>query len=183
MKKVLTILVFSILFGPVFSQDGVEVGYRTTDIGGEFQWYPAGTITALHIAMNARIHHSVHLRFGYNKTNRKSWGEHENEKGGGWGGTIGYRYYFKPFPHKFFIGARSDIWKLKIDWKDGTQSGTSNTWTLVPTLEIGYTFFINDQAFLTPSVANGAEINIKTDGQNVGQGFITLLGVSAGIRL
>lgn len=164
-------------------QDDIEMGYRTTDIGAEFQWYPAGTITGLHIAVNAKLHHSVQLRLGYNKANRKDWGENDNEKGSGWGGGAGYRYHFKPFPHKFFLGARVDFWSMKIDWKEGTQTGTTKTTTLQPLFEVGYTFFVNDQAFLTPSISNGAEINIKTNGQKVGQGFVTLIGVSAGVRL
>lgn len=39
------------------------------------------------------------------------------------------------------------------------------------------------ERFITPSFANGVEINIKTDGQDVGHGFITLLGISLGVRL
>lgn len=167
----------------LFSQNYTEFGYRTTDIGGSFEWYPSGTVYGLHAAFNSRQHHSIHFKLGYNKTNRKDDGENDNEKGNGLGGTLGYRYYFKPFPHKFFIGARSDIWRMSIDWTKEMQSGTTNTWTVVPAFEIGYTFFINDQAFLTPSISNGAEINLKTDGQKVGQGFITLIGISAGVRL
>lgn len=182
MKKLFAFLISLSFFQTVFSQD-IEMGYTTTDIGGEFQWYPAGTITGLHIAFNSKLHNSFHFRIGYNKTDRKSWGTHNEEKGGGWGGTVGYRYYFKPFPHKFFIGARTDLWSMTIDWKQGTQSGTSKTLTLQPTFETGYTFFVNDQMFITPSLANGSEINIKTDGQDVGHGFITLLGISLGVRL
>lgn len=180
MKKILPVLVLSFIFSEIHAQD---VGYSTTDIGGEFQWYPAGTISGLHIAFNSQFHHSMHVRIGYNKTNRKDWGEHDEEKGQAWGGTIGYRYYFRPFPHKFFIGARTDLWRMNIDWKQGNQTGQTKTWTLQPTLEIGYTFFVNDQMFITPSIANGAEINIKTEGQEVGQGFVTLAGISLGVRL
>ena len=179
MKKLLAFIPLIFFFINSRSQD---IGYSTTDIGGEFQWYPSGTITGLHIAFNSKLHSSVHLRFGYNKTDRKDWGSHSNEKGGGWGGTFGYRYYFRPFPHKFFIGARTDLWRMKINWSDLLAKGTSKTWTLQPTFETGYTFFVNDQLFITPSIANGVKINIKTEGQEVGHGFITLLGISLGVR-
>lgn len=181
MKKTFVHFLFTCLFSGFINAQ--EMGYVTTDIGGSFQWYPTGTISELHLAFNSRYHHSVLFRLGYNKTNRKDHGEHDDEKGDGWGGSVGYRYYFKPFPHKFFIGTRCDLWRMNIDWKEGTQSGLSKTWTLQPVFEIGYTFFINDQMFITPSLANGAEINISTEGQNVGQGFITLLGISLGARL
>ena len=180
MKTCYSLIIFCFIFSNTWSQD---IGYTTTDIGGEFQWYPAGTITGVHIAFNAKLHNSVNLRFGYNNANRKNWGKHNIEKGGGWGGTVGYRYYFKPFPHKFFLGARTDIWRMKINWSDPLSTGTSKTWTLQPTFEVGYTFFINDQLFLTPSISNGVELNIKTEGQEVGHGFITLLGISLGVRL
>ena len=182
MKKAAILFFFAFIFNASHSQD-VEVGYTTTDIGAQFQWYPSGTISGLHLAFNSRIHHSVLVQLSYNKTNRKDNGEKENEKGSGWGGAIGYRYYFKPFPHKFFIGAKTDIYRMKIDWVQGIQTGESRTWTLQPTFEIGYTFIINDQAFITPSVSNGVEINLKTEGDKVGQGFITLIGISAGFRL
>lgn len=182
MKKAVILVLPLLFFFAVRSQD-VEVGYTTTDIGAEFQWYPSGTISTLHLAFNSKIHSSVLLHFGYNKANRHDNGEKDNEKGGGWGGSLGYRYYFKPYPHKFFIGAKTDLWRLKIDWAQGVQTGETKTWTLQPAFEIGYTFIINDQAFITPSISNGAEINIKTQGDKVGQGFITLIGISAGLRL
>ena len=182
MKKATTFLAFIFFFHISRSQD-VEVGYTTTDIGAQFQWYPSGTISSLHVAFNSRIHHSLFVQLGYNKANRKDNGEKDNEKGSGLGGAIGYRYYFRPYPHKFFIGAKTDIWRMKIDWVQGIQAGESKTWTLQPIFEIGYTFIINDQAFITPSISNGVEINLKTEGEKVGQGFITLIGISAGFRL
>ena len=180
MKKATILFLFAFIFHAAQSQE--EVGYSTTDIGAEFQWYPTGTISSLHLAFNARMHHSVLVQLGYNKANRKDNGEKDNEKGGGWGGAIGYRYYFKPFPHKFFLGAKTGLWRLNIDWVEGAQTGESKTWTLQPAFEIGYTFIINDQAFITPSISNGVEINMKTQGEKVGQGFITLIGISAGVR-
>ena len=181
MKKATILLTFAFIFYSAQSQE--EIGYRTTDVGAQFQWYPSGTISSLHFAFNARMNHSILVQVGYNKANRKDNGEKDNEKGGGWGGGIGYRYYFKPYPHKFFIGAKTDIYRMNIDWVQGIQSGETKTWTLQPTIEIGYTFIINDQGFITPFIANGAEINLKTQGDKVGQGFITLIGISAGFRL
>ena len=182
MKKA-TILFALVLFCHLSRSQDVEVGYRTTDIGAQFQWYPSGTITSLHAAFNSKMHHSVLVQFGYNKSNRKDKGEKEIETGSGWGGALGYRYYFKPFPHKLFIGAKADIYKMEINWADGILTGQSRTWTVQPVLEIGYTLVINDQGFITPFIANGAQINVKTEGDKVGQGFVTLVGISAGFRL
>jgi hypothetical protein len=176
-----TVLVISLFVLFLNSQSQV-VGYSTTDIGGELQWYPAGLIAGLHIAYNAPLHHSVQFRAGYNKANRKDWGKHDHEEGGGPGIGIGYRYYFSYKPHGLFIGAHTDIWHLKIDWRNGLVTGTSKTWTLQPVAAIGYMFLINDQVFITPEISNGYEINLQTKGEKVGEGFITLVGISAGVK-
>lgn len=164
------------------SRSQVEVGYTTTDIGAEFQWYPAGTISSLHVAFNSKLHNSFTLKFGYNKLDRGDDGEKDEEKGSGWGGGVGYRYYFKPHPYKLFLGIRADAYRMNIDWVQGILTGETKTWTLQPAFEVGYTFIINDQGFVTPYVAAGGQINLKTEGDKVGQDFAPLLGISAGFR-
>lgn len=178
MKKCTSFTIIFICF--IATARSQDFGYKTIDVGGEFQWYSDGYITGLHLAYNFPIHHAIQLRIGYNKANHEDRGKHDNEEGGGPGFSLGYRYYFLVRPHGFFLGARSDLWHMNIDWKQGTAAGTSKIWVVQPTLEIGYMFLINDEFFISPSVSNGAEINVKTEGQPVGQGFITLVGISTG---
>src|SRR5687768_7279678 len=182
MKRITAILFTFYIITTASSQ---TIGYKTVDVGGEFQWYSSGNIIGLHLAFNAMEHHSVQFRIGYNKADYKNWAEHDEEKGGGWGAGVGYRYYTNPFPHKFFIGARADLWRLEIDWKNNSPaaSGVTKTWGLLPSLELGYFFWINDQAFITPGIAAGYMVHLKTDGAEIGKGFTTLLGISAGVRL
>lgn len=183
MKKA-TIFFAIVLFSTVArSQDGVEVGYRTTDIGAQFQYHYYGTVTSLHAAFNSRMHHSLLVQFGYIKADRKDKGEKDEETGSGWGGGLGYRYYFRPHPHKLFIGLKADIYKMKIDWADGILTGQSRTWMLQPSLELGYTIVVNDQGFITPFIASGYQANVKTEGDKVGQGLVPIIGISAGFRL
>ena len=177
MKKATVLFLLILFFHCAKSQE--ELGYNTNDIGGEFQWYPSGKITSLHVAFNAIMHHSVIVRLGYNQINR----DNNIEKGSAWGGAIGYRYYFRLLPHKFFVGARAGLWRTKIDWAQDLETGETMTWTVQPTFEIGYTFIINDWAFITPSISSGVDINLKTEGEKVEQGFITLIGISAGFRI
>ena len=181
MKKA-TILFLLILFLHC-AKSQEEPGYNTNDIGGEFQWHPSGKLTSLQFAFNAIMHHSVIVRLGYNKIDRDDNSEKGIEKGSGWGGSIGYRYYFRLLPHKFFVGARAGLWRNKIDWAQGEETGETMTWTIQPAFEIGYTFIIKDWAFITPSISSGVDINLKTEGEKVHQGFITLIGVSAGFRI
>ena len=181
MKGIILGLFFTVFFIAARSQ---EIGFNTTDIGGEFQWYNKGTIFNLQLALNAKIHHSFLIRAGYNNTNLQRTTTHDSEEGGGFGGGLGYRYYFKPFPHKFFIGTRVDLWKMDITWSKPLMEGTTKLWTMQPALEAGYTVVINDNFFFTPYIAAGTQVNLKTEGEKVGsgEGFIFLPGISAGIR-
>jgi len=181
MKRVCFLLCF-ISVG-IWSNAQDNIGYSTTDFGAEAQWQSSGGYTgALHIAFNGAVHSCFQLRAGYNITDRKDWGVHAIEKGGGPGGGIGYRYYFPFRPHQFFIGLRSDIWRLKIDWEDALIKGTTKTWTVHPAGEVGYMFLINDMVFVTPAVTAGYISNVSTDGANVGEGFVFTAGISAGIK-
>jgi hypothetical protein len=163
------------------------MGFRTTDIGGEFQKYTRGSLYNLHIAFNAKLNHSIQLRFGYNHVPAYRAGGH-TEFGNGWGGGLGYRYYFKPFPHKFFIGARADIWIMKIDLDYSPAAGPfvvpKDTPVLQPALEGGYTFVINDNVFFTPYILAGFQTDFdkKANSVKYGNGFVPTAGISAGIR-
>lgn len=179
MKKATVLLLLILFFHYAKSQE--ELWYNTNDIGGEFQWYPAGTKTSLHVAFNGIMHHSVIVSLGYNKINRDS--EKNIEKGSGWGGTLGYRYYFRLLPHNFFVGARAGVWRTKIDWAENLETGETTTWAIQPTFELGYTFIFKDWAFITPSVSVGKDIPVKTEGEKFNQGLITMVGISAGFRI
>ncbi|HSU27484.1 MAG TPA: hypothetical protein VLJ68_03825 [Chitinophagaceae bacterium] len=180
MKK-LILLIFCVItiLSTVQSQD---FGYRTTDVGVEYQWQPKSQVFALHFAYNLQVHHSFQARLGYTKTNWLDKGRNDNEEGSGFGGSLGYRYYIMVMPKDFFIGLRADIWQLKVFWERGTLKGTSNITALQPALEMGYTFLLNDQIFITPAVTCGSQQNIKVEGRVTGEGLMLLMGVSAGWR-
>jgi len=183
LKKNALVFLLLLITGSIHNLHAQEIGYTTTDIGVEGQWYSAGGyIAALHLAFNGAVHSGIQIRIGYNKVDRKDWGVHGDENGGGPGGGIGYRYYFPFRPHQFFMGVRSDIWRLKIDWKDLATSGATRTWTLHPAAEAGYMFLINDFAFITPAVSAGYIANLATDGDSVGEGVTISAGISVGVK-
>jgi len=182
LKKIYLLSSFLIAILIAKAQD--NIGYTTTDVGAETQWNSSGGYTGvMHIAFNGVVHSGFQVRAGYNFVDRKNWGDkHAVENGGGPGGGIGYRYYFPFRPHQFFLGIRSDIWRLKIDWSDALLAGTTKTWTLHPAAEAGYMFLINDMVFITPAVSAGYISNLSTDGADIGEGFIFSAGLSAGIK-
>ena len=180
MKKP-TLLIIPLLCLAARSQD---FGYKTTDVGAEFQLDPDGAAYNLQFAFNAKIHHSFLLRAGYKTANPVRTRLHDSEEGHGWGGSAGYRYYLNVLPRRFYIGARVELWKMNIHWSIPVTESTTKLTILQPSLEAGYTFLINDLFFITPYLAGGPQVNLKTEGAkvNYGEAFNTLIGISAGWR-
>ena len=82
---------------------------------------------------------------------------------------------------------RTDVWFNSLDWRNniGTPeevSGRTNVTVLQPTAEISWHRSLGSKYFITPSAAAGFEINVDTDGEDVGEGFIFLVGVLLGVR-
>lgn len=155
-------------------------------VGADVQWYPAGWIIAPSVGYFVAPKHVVSARVGVNLADRKDFsGLNDDEKGTGFGGSIGYRFVFTPKKNSFFLGARVDLWGMKIKWKDkiGTPQATNGTTKITifePTAEVGYWLKVkNSKLNLLFSGGGGAEINIKTNGKEVGEGGVWLLGVSA----
>ena len=159
-------------------------------LSAEFQAYPTGMIPGLRADWQFRLHHSLHLRAGYDLVRHGNKGVQNDERGGGFGGTLGYRYHFRDARKGLFLGARADVWRNRINWINygptGGQmaAGVSKIVVFQPTAEAGYRFpFGQSNWFAAPSIAFGAEINVKTQGVDVGQGAILLLGLSLGTWL
>ena len=60
--------------------------------------------------------------------------------------------------------------------------GVSDIFVLQPTILVGYHWMFREHFVLTPTAAFGAEINIITDGADIGQGPILLLGANLTYR-
>ena len=154
-----------------------------TDIGIELQQYPTGFLYGIKTELGFKTHHAITVRLGYNSLDHQDFGIHDSEIGGGFGGTIGYRYYFNPSNYKLFLGLRSDLWFNQLDWEDLengiTTSGKTSVTVLQPTAIIGYNFMLKEHFIISPTLGFGAEINIITDGAPVGQGAIFLWGFNA----
>jgi hypothetical protein len=180
MKARLLIVLTALFF--VCSAYAQEYGYTTVDVGAGFKAPSHSAIFGLHLAANARIHSGFHALIGYNKIFSNDAGKHEAEEGGGPGISLGYRYYFKVRPYGFFIGAGTDLWHLKINWRQIAITGTTKTWALVPQAEMGYMILINDMFFISPSIGFGTQSNLGTQGEPVGDGFRFIPGISAGFK-
>jgi hypothetical protein len=164
----------------IFGQDGNKP--MPWEAGIEFQAYPTGFIPGVLIARPFSMLTFGEIRIGYNFVRHRDLGVHEDERGGGPGFSLGVKRYFNT-SSGWFITIRSDLWFNKVDWRDGigttvNSQGTTDVVVLQPTAMIGHAFALGDHGWiLRPTLAGGVEINIKTKGEEVGEGLIGLVGV------
>ena len=171
----------------------VSVSSQNT-IGFETQVYPAGIVPGLRFDIPIAKNSVLTSRVGYNFTDRRDWGEHDNEEGGGPGFSLGVKK-IRFLTEKLSLHFRTDLWFMEIDWENtreicgfrfctvaGIDTGETNIIIFQPTFGLVYDFELNQQILLQPSVSFGYEINVKTEGEDVGEGAILLLGLNLGYQ-
>ncbi len=155
-------------------------------VGVTLQAYPAGVILAVRASLPIRARSTLTAYAAYNLTDRRDFGEHDNEEGRGPGFGFAFRRYLGARYQGVHVGARADLWFLKIDWEDDTprRSGTTDIVVLQPTAQVGYTRTVaNGRLVLEATVALGVEINLDTQGEAVGEGAILLGAIGIAYRL
>lgn len=175
------VLVISVLLtgGGTFAQ--------AADIGFELQVYPTGVIPGIRYESAISDRSAINLRLGGQVIRHQDFGVHDDERGNGLGMSLGYKRYFRTGQQGPAWGVRTDIWFNTLDWIDDEStademSGTTDVIVLQPTVDLSWQYFATPQLFISPSVAAGFEINVVTEGEEVGEGFIYLLGVTMGYR-
>ena len=147
-------------------------------LGPELRAYPAGLIPGLRGEVSLGESDLLLFHAGYNATDRHDWGEHDDESGGGGGLGLGWLHQPGSTSGGWAFGVRLDYWKLEINWEDPGRSGSSDVDVLQPSAVGGYRWE-SRRWQLEASLSLGREINISTDGEDVGQGWIMLVGLSA----
>ena len=180
MKKLTTIFFVVFLFNASHAQ--MEVGYNTTDVGAEFQWYKDGKFIGLHLATNARLHHSFHATIGYYMAGDPTAPFYYNQNNGGLGVGLGYRYYTDLRPHGFFIGAKADLFTYKVTLDTQTPEGPYTSMIFIPSLQTGYMILINDMFFITPTASVGYKTNLQSKLSADEKKSVALLGISVGAK-
>lgn len=153
---------------------------KTFRAGIELQGYPTGAIPGLCGDVYFNDVSRLHFRVGYNIVRHGDAGKHSDERGGGPGVSAGYDV--QPFASRSIsAGIRTDFWFNRIDWydilpMDERESGTTRITVFQPTVQLGYRLSLSSRVDFIPNVSFGYEINIHTQGQEVGHGPILLLG-------
>jgi hypothetical protein len=157
------------------------------DLGLEVQIYPTGVISGLNIGKGFSGRHAIHFRLGSQRIRHEDFGVHDDERGDGYGFTLGYRYYLQPGFRGMSLGFRTDVWFNQLNWRDNMDQpnelgGHTDVIVLQPTVQAGYSLVLDKRLHIRPAVAIGYEINVSTDGEDVGEGVIGLIGLEFGRR-
>jgi hypothetical protein len=144
-------------------------------LGAEIRVYPAGLMPSIRAEFDLGTGGLLLGQIGYNATDRRDWGEHQDESGGGFGLGAGWLH---PLSGRWIAGVRVDYWWLAIDWTDPGREGSSDVGVLQPTVNAGYRWPAGNWD-LEATLAIGGEFNVRTDGEDVGEGWIVLAGFGA----
>lgn len=180
--KCFTIILLSLCTSfDVLSQESQAGTSKISTLGLEIQAYPAGIITQASIGFQASPKSEIIGSLGYNIARRQDFGVHDNEEGGGFGYAFAYKRYFKEGLKDWFLEAQTSFWYMNIDWTDNNpaNSGSTEITVFQPTIGIGYDFQLKgDRLKIALKAAFGYEININTQGEEVGEGGISLFGAA-----
>ena len=159
-----------------------------TDLSFELQVYPTGIIPGVRWEKAYSGKHAINARVGVQKIRHQDYGVHDDERGDGFGFSLGYRRYLQPGYKGLSLNLRADVWFNQLDWKDNISqvneiNGNTHVTVLQPTIGAGYLFELGNNINIRPTVSVGYEINVETQGESVGEGLIWLIGFEVGRRL
>lgn len=146
--------------------------------GVELRAYPAGIIGTVRAQWRVAERVEVEAGAGYNATDRRAWGEHGNEEGGGPGVGVGVNVTPSGGAAGWIWGVRAELWALDIDWSESDgRTGSTDVRVVQPTGLVGYRWpWPTTGGHIDATAALGFEINTRTRGEAVGDGPILLLG-------
>lgn len=151
-------------------------GQLRPEIGLGSQLYPTGLIVTAHATIPVSRRVDLSALGGFNLADRGDFGEHAQEEGDGGGFGLRWRWHFRPDGNGFHLGMRTDLWFLTIDWTDPGSAGVTKVTVLQPTGLVGWRRVLGPHVAFEVSAALGAEINVRTRGEPVGEGAILLGG-------
>jgi hypothetical protein len=144
----------------------------------ELRVYPTGELYSLGWAWSQGEALHAGIAGGYNRADRGDAGEHDDEEGGGLGAGVWAEVQPRFLPAAFTLGGRLELYQLDLDWREGARRGESAVTVLIPTAMLGYRLPFGGANWVwTLSASAGAEINLATEGEAVGEGAIGLAGL------
>ena len=152
-----------------------------TTLNAELQIYPTGLIPGIRFEKQFTEKTAGHIRVGVNLFDHRDLGVQSNERGSGFGFTLGASRRLSE--SSWSLGLRNDIWYNQVKWDDITAPSPISSETkivvLQPTAELTYGLSLGSLS-VRPSLALGLEWNVITEGSPTGEGPILLIGVIVG---
>lgn len=154
-----------------------------TRVGTELRVYPAGVIASLQVEIPTSPKWTLLAGAGGNLTDRRDWGEHDDETGSGPGFNVGLYRIFEAAGRSWRAGVRADLWWLEIDWVDeateaaDARGGNTDVVVFQPTAFVGLRLGSSFRWTAHLDLSLGQEFNVDTEGEDVGEGPIALLGL------
>lgn len=175
MKPIRSAVLIASLF-TLFSGMPTSVAADGMDGYGELRIYPAGGIASVGALIPEGQRTELGVSVLFNRAERGDAGKHDHESGNGFGFGIEARRFIAPVRTGWFYGVRAELFRSRIAWRDdGGLQGNSDITVFQPTARLGYRI---GQSRVELAASLGAEINLSTQGAEVGEGAIGLLGVS-----
>lgn len=151
--------------------------------GAEFRGFPSGEIISGFLGRDFGNGYYGSASVLYEFAQRGSNGKHDDENGGGAGGGLTVDKYFRAGQVGWFVGGRAELLFLNIDYRNPGVRGNSDIVVLQPTARGGYAWAFNNGHYgVQLGLSLGAEINVHTRGEKVGDGAIVLGGVAFTFR-
>ncbi|WP_428309933.1 hypothetical protein [Hydrocarboniphaga sp.] len=146
----------------------------------ELRAYPTGGIASVGAWFPQGDRWDLGVSAVYDRAERGDAGRHDDESGDGFGIGIEARRSAGTAHPRWFYGVRAELLRLSIDWRDDDGArGNSEVTVLQPTARVGYRLPLGSTQWDVEAAASlGAEINISTSGEAVGEGAIVLLGMA-----
>lgn len=154
---------------------------RSALFGVEANAYPTGQLIGPRGELRLAERGALSGRAAIHFADRGDDGEHDREDGSGYTGGIGWRQWLDDYGDDWFVGARLELSRLALGWTDDgppERSGNSNVTIVTPFIEGGYSWAFENDLRLDLFASLGREVNVDTDGADVGEGAILMVGVS-----
>jgi len=147
---------------------------------GELRGYPTGVIASAGALFAKGSQDELGVSVLYNRAHRGDAGRHDDESGEGFGIGFEGRRFYTDARLGWFYGLRAELFQLDLEWRDpGNRRGSTDITVLQPTARIGYRLpLAGSQTSVEIAGGLGAEINLKTKGEQVGEGAIGLIGLA-----
>jgi len=189
MNRLIITLLLTLSIPPGAKSQAKQSAHNKIELGFELQRYPVGYMPMLTSNVFLNETWALRVRVGGNFADREDFSDfNDDETAQGFGGSAGVVRYIPYGKGNFTLGASIDTWNMWTDWKDGLDtsnptSGQTYNLVLQPWINGGYLFDLSNTWNVGASLGVGREINVITRGENVGEGWMGILTLSANYQL